>query len=336
MRRSTAWALAAAGCSLVAVVMAVNAFRAEPRPDPNAVLGPLSPPPEVSRAAAESPSPREKRAPSVLREPPAPVAVAAPAAAVASLEQEAAGPSSGAPATAPHRPRTPEAPAALTPPEAPSAPKKPDYTIDQQVHVAGFERGSPIFVRVFKKSAELEVWLQDGDKFRLFKTYPICAYSGTLGPKLQEGDHQAPEGFYFVSPAAMNPNSSFHLSFNIGFPNAYDRAHGRTGSFLMVHGSCVSVGCYAMTDDGIEEIYTLAERAFGGGQPFFRIHIFPFRMTAENMTLHAADFWAPFWENLREGYDLFEQDLVPPDVSVADREYVFNSAVVLSLGAPVR
>ena len=147
----------------------------------------------------------------------------------------------------------------------------------------GLSLGAPIFLRIFKQENELEVWLENGSSFELFRTYPICKYSGSLGPKLQQGDWQAPEGFYFVRPRQMNPSSRFHLSFNLGYPNAYDRAHGRTGDFLMVHGRCVSVGCYAMTDPVIDEIWTLADAAFRGGQPFFRVHIFPFRMTPENM-----------------------------------------------------
>ncbi len=188
----------------------------------------------------------------------------------------------------------------------------------------GFTWGSPVFIRIFKETSELELWLKKGDQFALFKTYPICAWSGWLGPKLRQGDNQAPEGFYFVTPAAMNPNSQYHLSFNLGYPNAYDRAHGRTGDFLMVHGDCVSIGCFAMTNAGIEEIYMLAEAAFSSGQPFFRTHIFPFRMTLENMERHKTSRWAPFWRNLKKGYDLFEQNKTPPDTIVENGKYVFS------------
>ncbi len=126
--------------------------------------------------------------------------------------------------------------------------------------------GAPVFIRIFKASRELEVWIKDGDRYRLFHTYPVCTWGwGSLGPKLRQGDGQAPEGFYFVTPGRMNPYSRYHLAFNLGYPNAYDRAHGRTGSALMVHGDCVSIGCYAMTDRGIEEIYTLADAALRGG-----------------------------------------------------------------------
>ena len=188
----------------------------------------------------------------------------------------------------------------------------------------GMEAGQPVFMRIFKREAELELWLRAGETYSLFRTYPICSYSGDLGPKLKEGDRQSPEGFYFVTRNALNPNSSYHLSFNLGFPNAYDRAHGRTGSYLMVHGDCVSIGCYAMTDDGIEEIYALAQAALIGPQRFFRVHVFPFRMTAANMEKHTNNEWLPFWNNLRDGYDHFENTGSPPDVTVVDGQYSFG------------
>ena len=186
--------------------------------------------------------------------------------------------------------------------------------------------GSPIFIRAFKEEEVLELFVENKKtgKFELFETYPIAAASGELGPKLAEGDAQVPEGFYFVGPTAMNPNSSFHLSFNIGYPNAYDRAHDRTGTFIMIHGSNVSIGCLAMTDEKIEEIYSLADAAHKGGQPFFRVHIFPFRMTKERMAKAAGHEWIDFWKNLKTGYDLFEKSKVPPNVTVEDKEYVFD------------
>lgn len=186
--------------------------------------------------------------------------------------------------------------------------------------------GAPVFLRIFKEEKLLEVWLQDGKRFELFESYPICYFSGELGPKQKEGDRQSPEGFYSVLPAALNPNSQFHLSFNLGYPNTFDRAHGRTGSFLMVHGSCVSIGCYAMTDPGIEEIYTLVEAALRNGQGAFQVHSFPFRMTPENLARHRPSEWWEFWANLQEGYDLFERDRVPPGVRVRGGRYVFAPA----------
>jgi len=175
----------------------------------------------------------------------------------------------------------------------------------------------------------LEVWLKDGDEFKLFKTYPICTYGRSgLGPKLRWGDGRAPEGFYFVAPRQLNPSSSFHLSFNLGYPNLYDRSHRRTGGALMVHGDCVSIGCYAMTDPGIEEIFTLLDAAFRKGQPFFRVHIFPFRMIAENLSRYEDSEWYQFWTNLKEGYDYFEQNgHIPPNVTVRNKRYVFGPSI---------
>ncbi|QTN32764.1 murein L,D-transpeptidase [Akkermansiaceae bacterium] len=188
------------------------------------------------------------------------------------------------------------------------------------------ESGSPVFIRAFKEERELELFIEDKatGKFVLFRTYPIAAASGTLGPKLAEGDRQVPEGFYFSGAKDMNPNSSFHLSFNVNYPNAYDRAHGRTGSFIMIHGSKVSIGCLAMTDEKIEEIYALCQAALDAGQPFFRIHIFPFRMTEERMAQAAGSPHLPFWKNLKTGYDLFEETRIPPEVSVNDKTYIFE------------
>lgn len=188
----------------------------------------------------------------------------------------------------------------------------------------GLRLGAPVFLRIFKEEETLEVWLQNGKKFELFQSYPICYFSGNLGPKLKVGDRQSPEGFYSVPASALNPYSQFHLSFNLGYPNAFDRAHGRTGSLLMIHGDCVSIGCYAMTDPGIEEIYTLVEAALRNGQKSFQVHSFPFRMTKKNLARHRSSEWWDFWSNLQEGYDLFEQDQVPPVVRVQDRRYVFS------------
>jgi len=195
-----------------------------------------------------------------------------------------------------------------------------------QLKGRGLSYGSPIFIRAFKEEMELEVWMEAKGKFQLFRTYGVAARSGELGPKLREGDRQAPEGFYYVTPPRMNPNSRFHLSFNLGYPNAYDRAHRRTGSALMVHGGAASIGCFAMTDAKIEEIYALADAALRNGQRFFRVHCFPFRMTDENMKRHGESKWHPFWRNLKEGYDYFEKAQKPPDVTVRGGKYAFAAA----------
>ena len=201
-------------------------------------------------------------------------------------------------------------------------------TLEFDLAAAGLKFGDPVFIRAFKQEAVLELWMRNRAtaKFDLFRTYPIAAQSGGLGPKAAEGDGQVPEGFYFVPPAAMNPASHYHLSFDIGYPNQFDRGHQRTGSEIMIHGNRVSAGCLAMTDEKIEEIYTLCAAAHAGGQPYFRVHIFPFRMTVERIEADAVFQWKDFWLNLKEGYDLFEKNRVPPEISVVDGRYRFAGA----------
>ncbi len=185
---------------------------------------------------------------------------------------------------------------------------------------------SPILVRLFKQEAELEVWKQDrSGRFALLKTYPICRWSGDLGPKIREGDRQAPEGFYSITPAQMNPQSAYYLSFNMGYPNAFDRALGRTGSQLMVHGDCSSRGCYAMTDEQISEIYALGRESFFGGQRAFQVQAYPFRMTPANFARHRNNPNMPFWKMLKEGNDHFEVTRQEPKVDVCEKRYVFDA-----------
>ena len=190
----------------------------------------------------------------------------------------------------------------------------------------GMPRESPLLVRIFKEELELEVWKQDTTgRFEFLKVYPICRWSGELGPKVREGDRQAPEGFYTITPALMNPNSNYYLAINTGFPNAYDRANGRSGAFLMIHGDCSSRGCYAMTDEQIGEIYSLARESFLGGQQSFQIQAYPFRMTASNLARHRTNPNMPFWRMIKEGNDHFEVTHMEPKVDVCDRHYVFDA-----------
>ena len=189
------------------------------------------------------------------------------------------------------------------------------------------DKESPILARIFKEEAEMEIWKQNRDgQFVLLKTYPICRWSGDLGPKKKEGDRQAPEGFYTITPGQMNPNSNYYLAFNTGFPNAYDRAMGYTGSELMVHGDCSSRGCYAMTDEQIQEIYALARESFFGGQKAFQLQAYPFRMTALNMAKHRNNPNFAFWKMLKEGYDHFNATHQEPKVAVCEKHYVFDAA----------
>ncbi len=208
-----------------------------------------------------------------------------------------------------------------------------------QLAAKGLKPGDPIFVRIFKEESQLEVWMRPakspGRRYVMFKSYPICNWSGKLGPKLKEGDRQAPEGFYVIRPRQLNPNSKLHLAFNLGFPNPYDKARNRTGSYLMVHGDCSSAGCYAMTDSQIEELYALVREAYRGGQRFFQLHAFPFRMTAQNMQRYEGHKWFEFWRNLKEGYDVFEARRRPPPIGVLNKRYVFNIPGNASLSGAV-
>ena len=197
-------------------------------------------------------------------------------------------------------------------------------------------KDSPILVRVFKEESELEVWKEDTTGlYQRLKVYPICRWSGELGPKKVEGDRQAPEGFYSITPGLMNPNSNYYLAINMGFPNAYDKANGYSGGFLMIHGDCSSRGCYAMTDEQIGEIYSLARDAFLGGQKNFQIQAYPFRMTPANLARHRTNPNMAFWKMLKEGNDHFEVTHMEPKVDVCDRHYVFDAQQPANLTKPL-
>lgn len=204
--------------------------------------------------------------------------------------------------------------------------------LKQEMERKDLHMGQPIFMRIFKEENELEIWVKKDLAYKLFKTYKICKYSGKLGPKLREGDEQSPEGFYTVSVTALNPWSNFHLSFNLGYPNEFDRLHRRTGGALMVHGKCASVGCFAMNDFRIEEIYTIVDAAMSNGQEQFSVHIFPFRMTWEKMAQNATSPWIPFWENLKQGYDFFQGHRAPPVVTVEKQQYAFHASPFFLFG----
>jgi murein L,D-transpeptidase YafK len=189
----------------------------------------------------------------------------------------------------------------------------------------GSSPGQAMMVRIFKETNEFEVWKRTAaGGYKLFKTYDICAYSGTFGPKVKEGDRQAPEGFYNITPGLMNPQSNYYLSFDTGFPNKFDRAHGRTGSNLMVHGDCSSRGCYSMTDEAIAEIYALVRESFAGGNPVVQLQIYPFRMTPQKLAAHSTNANIDFWKNIKEGYDRFELAKVPASWDVCEKKYVFD------------
>lgn len=289
--------------------------------------GKKEPPPPVKPAPA----------PAEATPPPAPAPPAPPATPTAPLPS----PPSPAPIPTPTVPPMPAptppapAPAPLPPPSVPDT-VPPEERLGEvrklrtpglttQLRDAGFTLGDPIFIRVFKETLELELWIKpkSAPTYRKWKTWPIAAMSGELGPKNKQGDRQAPEGFYQVTAKSLNPRSSYHLSFNIGYPNALDLAHQRTGNFIMVHGKAVSIGCFAMTDPVIEEIYLMAEAALKKGQPAFAVHVFPFRMTSERLLQAGEEHPSllPFWLDLRQGYNAFESTQQPPIIKVEEKRY---------------
>jgi murein L,D-transpeptidase YafK len=211
-----------------------------------------------------------------------------------------------------------EPPASTQPPAAPYSAASRDRRLAEK----GMTAGSPMMIRIFKQESELELWMETQGRFELFATYPICFWSGRLGPKLREGDRQAPEGFYSVGLDQLYEKGRRPRSFDIGFPNAFDQAFARTGSYILVHGGCSSTGCFAMTDPVMNEIYALSEQALRQGQDRIEVHTFPFRMTDANLAAQTESPWHPFWLNLKEAYDAFERTRVPPRVSVCDRRYI--------------
>src|SRR5258705_668672 len=138
-------------------------------------------------------------------------------------------------------------------------------TYEEQTPPRGFFTGNPVLIRIFKEESELELWMQTAARFELLATYPICFWSGTLGPKEYEGDRQAPEGFYTVGAHQLITSGKHARSLDIGFPNTFDRSLGRTGSHILLHGGCRSTGCFAMTDPVMDRIYALVESALRAG-----------------------------------------------------------------------
>jgi murein L,D-transpeptidase YafK len=199
-----------------------------------------------------------------------------------------------------------------------------DLTLERK----GLPSGSPVFIRIFKQESEFELWMQKDGRFELFATYPVCFWSGRLGPKLREGDRQAPEGLYSIGLSQTHHRGRLPRSLDIGFPNSFDRANARTGSYILLHGGCKSTGCFAMTDAVMDEIYSLSEQALRLGQDRFQVHVFPFRMTEANLAVHANSEWHGFWLNLKEAYDIFERTRIPPKVGICGKRYVVDEGVL--------
>lgn len=184
--------------------------------------------------------------------------------------------------------------------------------------------GTPVFIQIFKQERTLDLYGLEGNQYRLINSFRICDFSGGLGPKRVEGDFKSPEGFYTVRSSQLNPDSHFNKAINIGFPNQFDRENGYNGKYLMIHGNCVSIGCYAMTDTSIDQIYAWVSAALRAGQSEVDVDIFPFRMTDQNMQLHRYSDYYNFWQQLKPGYDYFQQHHQPPAMSVQNGRYVLS------------
>lgn len=194
---------------------------------------------------------------------------------------------------------------------------------------------APILFRIFKAESELEIWKEKGGIFVHFATYPICHWSGSLGPKIAEGDRQAPEGFYTVNRMQTRHVGRWPRSIDVGFPNIFDHSLARTGSDILIHGGCSSVGCFAMTNPVMDEIHQLATEAVEAGQTEIPVHIFPFRMTDENLASYERSPWMPFWKNLKQGNDAFERTRRPPAVSICDGRYLFRDTYAGEQAGPL-
>ena len=202
----------------------------------------------------------------------------------------------------------------------------PARPLVERLSEKGFTLGQPLLIRIFKEENTMEVWINRNGQFDLALSYSICAWSGELGPKVKEGDRQSPEGYYFISERNLNPNSKYYRAINVGFPNAYDQALNRTGSALMIHGSCLSAGCYAITDAPMDDIYNAVLGAQANGQTSIPIHIYPFRLTNENLARHGNSRWIEFWRNLAEGDFIFSTTKQAPEVAVCGDRYGFDPA----------
>lgn len=215
----------------------------------------------------------------------------------------------------------------------PGTPNAADFSA--RLEELGVKRGMPVMIRIFKQESELEIWMKRDETFVLFATYPVCHWSGTLGPKISEGDKQTPEGFYTVTRRQLHRAGRWPKALNLGFPNTFDKAHSRTGSYILVHGGCSSVGCFAMTNTVIEEIFTLTTAALGNGQGHVPVHVFPFRMTDANLRQHTDSQWQEFWSDLREGYDAFERQHLPPRISICKGRYHVSDAPTADQQTPI-
>ncbi|MBM9513528.1 L,D-transpeptidase family protein [Desulfogranum marinum] len=196
--------------------------------------------------------------------------------------------------------------------------------VGHKLSARGLTLGNQVFIRILKLPGILELWVKKDTTFELFSSYPICTYSGYPGPKLREGDLQSPEGFYHVRRNQLNPTSSYHLAFDIGYPNLYDLNNHRDGSNIMIHGGCSSTGCFAMGDKKMEEIYVTVQQALLAGQQKVEVHIFPFALTKPNLERFSQSPWINFWKSMAPMYIFFEKRKQLPIITVVKNSYSLN------------
>src|ERR1051325_8429801 len=202
-------------------------------------------------------------------------------------------------------------------PRANDALRSKEDTLKKQFAAKGLQWPAKyIYIRSFKFDGQLEVWVKNDRKepFKLFKTYRVCAMAGSLGPKRMQGDYQVPEGFYYINE--FFPNSNYHLSLGLNYPNASDRILSdslRPGGDIYIHGSCVSVGCIPLTDDQIEQLYVITSYAKANGQDFIPVHVFPVRYNIKksmdylNQATRNNKQVQQFALQLKEAFDKFEE-----------------------------
>ena len=199
-----------------------------------------------------------------------------------------------------------------------------ELPLTEQFAAKGLKLGSPIFLRVYKKTSKMELWVAQGPRYALFKTYRICRWSGGLGPKMYEGDRQSPEGLYHITAEDLIVNARWHRAMNINYPNRFDVVNGRGGSGILIHGKCGSVGCFAIEDANVEEVYTAVDAALRAGQASVPVLALPFSFAqhapAVEDTLRLNEFWA----DLRRADLLFNRDHIPPSAWVCDGRYFFS------------
>ena len=206
---------------------------------------------------------------------------------------------------------------------------RPESVAEREIDLAkefsekGLKLGSPVFLRVYKQTSEMELWVQQGPRYELFKIYKICRWSGGLGPKFYEGDRQSPEGLYRITTSDLIVNQRWDRAMNINYPNNFDQVNGRGGSSILIHGGCGSIGCFAIQNQNVEEVYGAVRAALRNSQAYVPVLTLPFRYSAlapeKEDTLHMSEFWS----DLRRADLLFERDKLPPIAWICDGRYYF-------------